>query len=178
MTSRTILLTTASVGAALALAATAAAQFAAGSTKVAFPADYAKGVLYATLDRPDLKFYRELYANPESVAAAKRGEPLPYGSVITMVSYKAKLDAAGVPLKDGNGRFIKDGLAAYGVMEKRVGWGAWIAPEIRNGEWEYQAFKADRSINDKANLQRCYECHKPLEPRLDFVFSYDKLAGK
>jgi hypothetical protein len=33
-------------------------------------------------------------------------------------------------------------------------------------------------VNDKANLKACFECHKPLEPRKDFVFSYDKLAGK
>jgi hypothetical protein len=63
-------------------------------------------------------------------------------------------------------------------MEKQAGWGAEYPAELRNGEWEYQSFRADKSVNDKANLKACFECHKPLESRKDFVFSYDKLAGK
>ena len=38
-------------------------------------------------------------------------------------------------------------------MEKRTGWGTEYADDIRNGEWEYQAFKADKTVNDKANAE-------------------------
>jgi hypothetical protein len=62
-------------------------------------------------------------------------------------------------------------------MEKRAGWGAEYPADIRNGEWEYRAFKTDRTPNTAANLQNCFKCHKPLDARLDFVFSYDRMKG-
>jgi Cytochrome P460 len=51
---------------------------------------------------------------------------------------------------------------------------------MRNGEWEYQAFKADKTVNDKANLKNCFKncftCHKPLDKQ-DFVFSYPAMKN-
>ena len=61
-------------------------------------------------------------------------------------------------------------LAAYGVMEKRDGWGKEYAEAMRNGEWEYQAYTAAKAVNDKANLKSCFECHKPKAGD-DFLFS-------
>lgn len=149
----------------------------AGGDKIAFPADYQKGVLYSIVDRPDNKQYRELYVSPASaIEAAKRGEPLPHGTVLTLVQYRAVLDAAGNPTKNAEGRFSKGELVGYTVMEKRAGWGAEYPQEIRNGEWEYQAFTPAKAVNDKANLTACFQCHKPLDKQ-DFVFSYDKLKG-
>ena len=148
----------------------------AGGDKVAFPENYAKGVLYTTVDRADNKQYRELYISPsEAIAAAKKGEALPNGTVITLVQYAAKLDANGSPAKDANGRFIKDKLLAFTVMEKRPGWGAEYPEAKRNGEWEYQAFRADKSVNTNAKLDGCFNCHKPLGAKVDYVFSYDKM---
>jgi hypothetical protein len=146
----------------------------AGGDKVAFPENYAKGVLYTTIDRADNKRYLELYATPEAIEAVKAGKQIPSGTVLTLVQYKALLTATGEPQKDANGRFIKGPLIGYGVMEKRDGWGAEYSDDIRNGEWEYQAFNADRSVNDKAVLKNCFTCHKPLDKQ-DFVQSYDKL---
>jgi hypothetical protein len=147
----------------------------AGGDKVAFPEDYAKGVLYTTVDRPDNKQFRELFTSAAAVEAAKKGQPLPSGTVITLVQYAAKLDGQGNPEKDANGRFIKTNIIAYTVMEKRAGWGAEYPDNVRNGEWEYQAFKADKTANTAANLTACFNCHKPLDARQDFVFSYDKM---
>jgi hypothetical protein len=147
----------------------------AGGDLVKFPDGYEKGVLYTTVDRADNKQHRELYATPDAIAAAKKGEPLPSGTVLTLVQYAAKLDANGNPEKDANGRFIKDKLLAYTVMEKRSGWGAEYSENIRNGEWEYQAFRADRSVNTGAKLENCFTCHKPLGTKVDYVFSYDKM---
>ncbi len=162
--------------AAITCAATLSAVTAkAGGDKIAFPENYAKGVLYTTVDRADNKQYRELYASPEAIAAAKKGEPLPDGTVLTLVQYAAKLDASGNPEKDANGRFIKDKLLAYTVMEKRAGWGAEYPEAIRNGEWEYQAFRGDKAVNTGAKLEACFTCHKPLGTKVDYVFSYDKM---
>jgi cytochrome P460 len=152
-----------------------AMQANAGGDKIAFPEDYAKGVLYTTVDRPDNKQYRELYGPAAALDAAKKGEPLPSGTVLTLVQYAAKLDAQGNPEKDANGRFIKtDRILAYTVMEKRTGWGTEYPDNVRNGEWEYQAFKADKTPNTAANLTACFNCHKPYDKQ-DFVITYDKL---
>jgi hypothetical protein len=145
------------------------------SELVVFPENYASGVLYATIDRADNKQYRELYTSAAAIETAKKGQPLPSGTVITLVQYAAKLDEQKNPVKDANGRFIKDRLRAYTVMEKRTGWGAHYPEAIRNGEWEYRAFKADKTANTAAKLENCFKCHKPLEARLDFVFSYDRM---
>lgn len=150
----------------------------AGGDKVAFPANFDNGVLYTTVDRPDNKQYRELFVSPPAALdAAKKGEPLPSGTVLTLVQYAAKLDPAGNPEKDANGRFIKTNIIAYTVMEKRTGWGAEYPDAQRNGEWEYQAFKADKTPNTAANLTACFNCHKPLGEKVDFVYSYDKLKS-
>ena len=160
---------------ALAALSAAAVSTQAGGDKVAFPEDYAKGTLYTTVDRADNKQFREIYTSAAAIEAAKKGEPMPHGTVITLVQYAAKLDAQGNPEKDANGRFIKTNIIAYTVMEKRAGWGAEYPDNVRNGEWEYQAFKADKTPNTTANLTACFNCHKPLDARQDFVFSYDKL---
>src|SRR5262249_42652066 len=94
----------------------------------------------------------------------------------TLVQYAAVQDAQGNPVKDANGRFTKGALVAYTVMEKRAGWGAEYADNVRNGEWEYQAFTKDKTVNDKANLTACFNCHKPLDKQ-DSVYSYDKLKA-
>jgi hypothetical protein len=148
-----------------------------GGEKINFPADYAKGVLYTIVDRADLKQYRELYvSNPAALDAAKGGQPLPDGTVLTLVQYRAQLDPQGNPLKDAGGRYLKGDLVGYAVMEKRAGWGTSVPENIRNGTWEYQAFTADRKVNQKANLGGCYACHKPLDKQ-DFVFSYEPMKS-
>lgn len=168
------LLTAVALGGLAAVATTVAVR--AGGDKITFPENYAKGVLYTIVDRPDNKQYRELYSTPEAIAALKAGQQIPSGTVLTLVQFKAKLDAAGEPEKDANGRFIKGDLIGYTVMEKRAGWGTEYGDDIRNGEWEYQAFKADKTVNDKANLKNCFTCHKPLDKQ-DFVFSYEKMKS-
>jgi hypothetical protein len=162
-----------SIAALAAISLTVAVR--AGGDKVAFPAGYAKGVLYTTVDRADTKQYRELYAPKAAIDAVKAGKPIPSGTVLTMVNYKAKLGADGNPEKDANGLFIKtDEIAGIAVMEKRTGWGAEYPNDMRNGEWEYQAFTPTKAVNDKANLKGCFTCHKPYDKQ-DFVFSFDKM---
>ena len=168
------------VPAALATASAAfiavAAQ--AGGDKVVFPENYASGVLYTTVDRSDNKQYRELFVSPPAaIDAAKKGEPMPSGTVVTLVQYAAKLDPQGVPEKGADGRFIKTNIVGYTVMEKRTGWGAEYPDNVRNGEWEYQAFKADKTPNTAANLTACFNCHKPLGTPVDYLFSYDRLKN-
>src|SRR5260221_12449747 len=95
----TILVTVAGLAAAVSVRA--------GGDKVAFPADYAKGVVYMTLDRPENKQVREYFTSQAAVDAAKKGDPLPQGTVITVGQYAPELDAQGNPGKDPSGRFSR-----------------------------------------------------------------------
>ena len=175
MISQRFLMAAAVLASAPLLAAIAQAQL--GRDKIAFPQDYAKGVLYATLDRPDIKQFRELWGPAAALEAAKAGKPLPDGTVLTLVQYTALPTAAGDPQKDASGRFIKGAKVGYAVMEKRAGWGAEYDPVLRNGEWEYQAFGADGKPNARANVTACFTCHKPLGEKVDFTFSYDRMQA-
>ena len=132
--------------------------------------------MYATVDRPDTKQYREFYTTPDVLDAARAGKPVPDGAVIVLAAYMAQLDAAGVPLKDANGRFLKGNLAAVNVQQKKQGFGDDIPAAIRNGDWQYQSFTPDGKVNDKANLTACYQCHLPFA-KDEFLTNLAKLKG-
>ena len=150
----------------------------AGPEKISFPTAWKDHVLYTVVDRYDVKQHRELYAStPAAVQAMKEGKPLPHGTVLTLVQYKAQLDAAGAPVKDAKGRFTKGDLIAFTVMEKRQGWGSEYPAELRNGEWEYAVFSPAGVLNEKANYKGCFECHKPHEKQ-DYVISLAALRGE
>ena len=68
----------------------------AGPEKIKYPSDYLKGVLYQTLDRPDNKQYRELYATPAAIEAVRKGQPIPSGTVLTLVQWSVELDRKSV----------------------------------------------------------------------------------
>ena len=74
------------------VAEVAQALVAPGPNKVVFPADWAKGTLYATVDRPDSKQYCELYTSAESLAAVRAGKPIPDGTVLALAAYAAQVD--------------------------------------------------------------------------------------
>jgi plastocyanin len=151
----------------------------AGPEKIKFPHDYLKGVLYQTLDRPDTKQYRELYAPASAIEAVRKGQPIPHGTVLTLVQWSVEQDAQGNPVKDANGRFIKKEVIGHTVMEKQKGWGEdYPADWPRNGEWEYAVFTADGRPNPKgnANNKACFTCHLP-HAKQDFVISLAKLNG-
>ena len=161
----------------LVLGAVASTAAIAGPEKIKYPSDYLKGVLYQTLDRPDNKQYRELYATPAAVEAVRKGQPIPSGTVLTLVQWSVEQDASGNPIKDSNGRYIKKDIIAHTVMEKRTGWGAdYPSDWPRNGEWEYAVFTADGQPNPKgnANNKACFTCHLP-HAKQDFVISLAKL---
>lgn len=148
-----------------------------GPNRLAYPADWSQGVLYATVDRPDTRQYREFYTSEAAVKAARAGQPIPDGTVITLAAYAARLDAAGVPVRDANGRYIKDRLVAVNSMQKRAGWGADVPEPLRNGDWIYQSFTPDGQVNAKANLTACYQCHLPFA-KDDYLTNLAKLSGR
>jgi len=152
-----------------------AVQVRAGADRIAFPEDYAKGVMYLSVDKPS-KQVHEFYAPAAALAAARKGDPMPDGTVITGVHYNAQLDGDGNPVKGPDGHFIKTTLRQYAVMQKKAGWGADYGDDVRNGDWEYRIFTAEKKPNDQVKTAVCFGCHKP-EAAHDFVYSYDKLKA-
>jgi hypothetical protein len=126
----------------------------AASDLVVFPEQYAEGLHYATVKRGNIT--EELYTSRAAIDAAKTGQRLPSGTVITMEDYR-----------DGK-------LFRYVVMEKRAGWGADYPPEKRNGEWEFRAFNPDKTVNRNENLDRCFACHKGQAAQ-DFMFTLARM---
>jgi hypothetical protein len=145
---------TAAMGIALAVILSVAWRALAGGELVKFPENFAQGVHYATVSRGNIR--QEFFTSREAIEAAKKGEPFPSGTIITLVDHR-----------DGK-------VFRYVVMEKRMGWGAEYPPEKRNGEWEFQAFNADGSVNRNENLDRCFACHKG-QAQKDFVFTLDRM---
>jgi hypothetical protein len=147
-----------------------------GPSEVSFPADFATGVLYATFDRADTRQRLEVFAPREAIAAAKRGEALPDGTVLTMLRFKARLDAAGQPQRDADGGFVKAELAGYTVMEKRRGWGVEHPAPLRNGEWAFRRYTPTREIDRSIGQVACMQCHV-RRGKDDFIFSRAKMLA-
>jgi hypothetical protein len=154
------------------LAAGVAAADPGAGGKVAFPERYAEGVMYATMDRPakddpaapeSAAQSRKYYATASAIKALRNGEPIPSGSVITMVKYGAALDAQGQPLRHDNGRFIRGELLGFSVMEKRTA-------------WAFQDFTADGRPKLITNRTACVECHHSQE-KTDFLFTWQKIKA-
>lgn len=125
---------------------------------VKFPAGHKDGIMYLNKDREYLTEY--IYTSKETIEAAKAGKPFPSGTVITLVEYyKASGD-----------------LKRYVVMEKRTGWGKEYSEDIRNGEWEFQAFRPDTNVDTDEPLRGCFSCHRSAASD-DFVFSVDAMKS-
>jgi cytochrome c553 len=147
-------------------------------TRLSFPANYATDyTLYTTINFPDRKEVRYYYANPVALAAARQGAPLPDGSVLFVEVFKAKLDPNKEPVKGDDGFFVKDQLAFFTAMEMQPGWGSEFPELIRNGDWNYAVFKADKSLRDGVNQAKCLVCHKPLVNE-SYLFTLQQLTEK
>jgi hypothetical protein len=126
------------------------------SEQVKLPENYDKGVLYTTVTRGNAK--ELLYASRETIEAVKAGKPFPSGTALTLEIYR-----------DGV-------LSDIFVSEKRTGWGDQNSPKKSNGDWRYQAFTADKSVNTKRNIESCISCHAS-QVRDDFVYTNNQMKS-
>ena len=58
----------------------------AGGKLVKFPENYAEGVLYAVVERGNLK--EEIFTSRAAIDAGKNGQPISSGTVTTLVDYR------------------------------------------------------------------------------------------
>jgi hypothetical protein len=129
-------------------------------------------VEFNAIDRLDLKGVRYIYANQAALEGAAPGKPVPNGAVLVMETRKAKLDAEGNPMRDAQGRYIPtDEVVSIAVQEKRSGFGTEYPEAKRNGDWEYAMFMPNGQLNDKADHNACFTCHKTRGAE-DFTFVF------
>ena len=144
---------------------------------VTFPEGYKDSFTkYHTISFAATKQVRYYYANKTAVAAAKAGKPLPDGSVLFAEVYAAKLGADGKPVAGGDGNFVAEKLVAYTAMARDAGWGKDIPEMLRNENWNYAVFTADKQHRPGVNQAECLACHKPLD-NVSYTFTLKQLAG-
>lgn len=157
----------------------------AGFEEVKFPAGYrADFVRYAVIDKPKKKKVRYFYVNPDALAKARGGAALPDGTIIIMEDHPAELDAQGALVLDKQGRLVPTAkVTNVFVQERRPGWGAQHASELRNGEWEYAWYTADgepkvsKKTGKIVTFGKCMACHKKVANQ-DYNFTLSPFVAK
>ena len=96
------------------------------------------------------------YANATALQAARAGKPLPNGSIIMVEGTTA------------------GATTYYSGMELREGWGQNVPELLRNGDWSYALFNAQKVRGEKNNYAMCLACHKSVASA-SFVFTLSKL---
>jgi hypothetical protein len=145
-------------------------------TGVTFPEGYKESFTrYHTINFPATKQVRYYYANKTAVAAAKADKSLPDGSVLLVKVYTVKLDG-DKPVTGGAGFFVADKLVLYTAMARDAGWGNDIPEMLRNENWNYAIFTADKEQRPGVNQAECLACHKPLN-NVSYTFTLKQLAA-
>ena len=143
-----------------------------------FPAGFPAGfTVYRTDESAEEKSVSSYYANAAALNAARAGRALPDGSIIVVAMSRARLGADQKPLTDGKGHLVADVPNFYSAMEARTGAGDGLPDLLRNGNWTYGLFNAQRVRGDKNNYALCFGCHKAVE-RDSYVFTLKQLAEK
>lgn len=106
------------------------------TNRVTFP-NLEELVHYTTVRRGNT--LEHISTTPEAIEAVKNGQPIPNGTHFVLTQYES------------------DELYRYFVMEKGEGWGSDYGN--RTGDWQFQWFWPDRSINMEENTTRCMGCH-------------------
>ncbi len=105
-----------------------------------FPTKLDRLVHYSTVKRGEVT--EHLLTSQEAIEAVKLGKAIPGGTHVVLVDYR------------------DNKVFRYFVMEKKDGWGTDFAPARRTGDWQFQHFKADKTINMSENTARCQSCHQ------------------
>lgn len=124
--------------------------------RVTFPDDVEKGIHYATVVRGSIR--EEMFATQDVIDLVKAGQPIPDGAHVTLVIYR-------------NGE-----LADYFIMEKGKGWGAEYDEQRRTGDWQFQRFFPDRTIQTSESTARCQSCHQGRADS-EYLFTLDSMKA-
>ncbi|MEC9432392.1 MAG: cytochrome P460 family protein [Pseudomonadota bacterium] len=122
--------------------------------RVTLPADPEALTHFATVTRGEIT--ERMATTPEAIAAAGRGEPLPDGTHVILIDRR------------------QGAVHRYLVMQKGEGWGEDHAEADRTGDWRFQWFRPDGSINMEEDTARCRSCHSSRDDR-SFMFTFRDL---
>ncbi|MGO7167684.1 cytochrome P460 family protein [Rhizobium leguminosarum] len=111
-------------------------------------------VHYTTVRRGNVT--EHIMTTNEAIQAVKTGQPIPDGTHFVLVDYR------------------EGAVFRYFVMEKGGGWGADYDEDRRTGDWQFQWFKPDGTINMAENTARCQSCHSPRADE-GFLYTLDEL---
>jgi hypothetical protein len=89
--------------------------------------------------------------------------------------YAAKLDSSGKPAMGSDGFYAADKLLFYTAMARDAGWGNDIPEMLRNADWNYAVFTADKQHRPGVNQAECLACHKPLD-NVSYTFTLKQIA--
>jgi hypothetical protein len=117
---------------------------------------------------------KKQYINTAGFEAARSGKPLPDGTVVLQVSYRTRLGPDRQPVLDGQGGWTVDQIASYTAMESRAGWGKDLPAWLRNANWNYGSFTADKAPRPDANQAICLACHK-RQALVSYVYTFSEL---
>lgn len=137
------------------------------ASDVVFPAGFPEGFeVYRTAADPNAKTVVRDWANRAALEAARAGKPLPEDAVIVVETASGRIEGE---------KLVADAPLSYAVFAARAGWGERIPELLRNGNWQFGAFSADREPRLQ-NQAACLACHKPQAAQ-SFMFTYDTLAA-
>ena len=146
-------------------------------THVTFPEGYKDSfVRYHTINFPATKQVSHYYANRALVQAARQGKPVPDGAVLLAEVYSAKLDSANNPVTGSDGFYEPEKLVSYVAMATGKDWGKDFPEMLRNGNWNYAMFGADRQLRAGVNQAFCLGCHKQLDKE-SYLFTLKQLGA-
>ncbi len=139
---------TAAALAALLLAAPAWAE----PNRVLFPDNLDALEQYTTVTRGEVTEF--MYTSRAALDAIQAGESIPEGAQVILQDWR-----------DGE-------VYRLFVMQKGAGWGEDYDEAARTGDWQFQWYWPDGSINMEENTERCRACHQSREGR-EFMFTYN-----
>lgn len=108
--------------------------------RVQLPATLDGFVHYTTVTRGEVT--EHIMTTPAAMEAINAGKPVPAGTHFLLIDYR-----------DGK-------LYRTFVMEKGEGFGAEYDGRRRTGDWQFQWFWPDRTVNMAENTARCQSCHR------------------
>lgn len=125
-------------------------------TRVTFPENLAQLEHYTTVTRGEVT--EHILTSRAAIDAVKAGRPIPDGTHVVLADYR-------------DGRIFR-----YFVMEKGAGWGADYEARRRTGDWQFQWFWPDKTINTNENTSRCQSCHQARSDS-QFLFTFGQLRA-
>ncbi len=122
------------------------------TNRVTFPTNLERLVHYTTVKRGAVT--EHMLTSQEALDAIRLGKEIPVGTHMVLVDYRDSK------------------VFRYFVMEKGAGWGADYDARRRTGDWQFQAFKPDRSVNLAETSARCQSCHQS-QASTQFLYTFD-----